>query len=117
MGSNGVRRPAIGPQRLPTRSRTGSYKLRRTALRIPRFEPRYDVGDQRNEPPMLRVGPSIVRAGCAPSTGRPQDADRKRAFSAGRSRGLLPAHCLFDQPNDHHQDASSDTAGSDLTDN
>ena len=86
-------------------------------LRIPRFEPRYDVGDQRNEPPMLRVGPSIVRAGCAPSTGRPQDADRKRAFSAGRSRGLLPAHCLFDQPNDHHQDASSDTAGSDLTDN
>ena len=36
---------------------------------------------------------------------------------AGCSSGLLPAHCLFDQSNDHHQDASSDTAGEDLTDN
>jgi hypothetical protein len=34
----------------------------------------------------------------------------------GCSGGLLSAHGLLDQPYDHHQDASADTAGSDLAD-
>jgi hypothetical protein len=33
------------------------------------------------------------------------------------SRGLLSAHGLLDQSYDYHQDASADTAGSDLADN
>jgi hypothetical protein len=44
------------------------------------------------------------------------DHSRSVSCPAGLN-DLLPAHCLFDQPNDHHQDASADTAGSDLTDN
>ena len=45
------------------------------------------------------------------------DLARPHPPSPGCSSGPLPAHCLFDQPDDHHQDASSNTARSDLTDN
>src|SRR5712692_10190217 len=42
--------------------------------------------------------------------------ERRRRASPSCSGGLLAAHGLLYQPDDDHQDAAADTAGSDLTD-
>jgi hypothetical protein len=42
---------------------------------------------------------------------------RKELVERASSGRLLTTHGLFDQPDDHHQDPSSNAAGSDLADN
>ena len=102
-------------------------KLPRASAALRRFWVRREVGlpqvAQPSEglPPVIRPA-RISRAGTdeplAPIEDRSVRAVFPRAIWTGSgSKGLLPAHCLFDQPNDHHQDPSSNTARGDLTDN